>query len=222
MVETSKPPRSPRTSTTSLPLVAAISSRRCDSAKIRRWIAQASRVSAGINTERRSASGLSRPASSIAVTLFLPDDLGAKFPQFRLDGARVRRTHADQQLLSGRATFEVSVGVFVEDLGLHQLDRRRHLRRLQQLIDHLDQPIVEVLARIAQVLVSLLEQRIQPLVHQGECLHVRGLQHSRSEEHTSELQSPYDLVCRLLLEKKKKGLLLYVLIFNTCLNCSVT
>src|SRR5207248_8419892 len=24
----------------------------------------------------------------------------------------------------------------------------------------------------------------------------------RSEEHTSELQSPYDLVCRLLLEKK--------------------
>src|SRR5437867_2475875 len=27
----------------------------------------------------------------------------------------------------------------------------------------------------------------------------------RSEEHTSELQSPYDLVCRLLLEKKKAG-----------------
>src|SRR5207248_7530091 len=27
--------------------------------------------------------------------------------------------------------------------------------------------------------------------------------HFRSEEHTSELQSPYDLVCRLLLEKKK-------------------
>src|SRR5207248_5214910 len=26
---------------------------------------------------------------------------------------------------------------------------------------------------------------------------------TRSEEHTSELQSPYDLVCRLLLEKKK-------------------
>src|SRR5207248_10068358 len=26
----------------------------------------------------------------------------------------------------------------------------------------------------------------------------------RSEEHTSELQSPYDLVCRVLLAKKKK------------------
>src|SRR2546426_2039616 len=28
--------------------------------------------------------------------------------------------------------------------------------------------------------------------------------HARSEEHTSELQSPCNLVCRLLLEKKKK------------------
>src|SRR5207248_5380335 len=27
----------------------------------------------------------------------------------------------------------------------------------------------------------------------------------RSEEHTSELQSPYDLVCRLLLEKKNRS-----------------
>src|SRR5438094_3054433 len=30
----------------------------------------------------------------------------------------------------------------------------------------------------------------------------RQCTHDRSEEHTSELQSPYDLVCRLLLEKK--------------------
>src|SRR3989475_9095525 len=32
----------------------------------------------------------------------------------------------------------------------------------------------------------------------------RGDRHSRSEEHTSELQSQSNLVCRLLLEKKKK------------------
>src|SRR5207248_6435951 len=32
----------------------------------------------------------------------------------------------------------------------------------------------------------------------------RSARRVRSEEHTSELQSPYDLVCRLLLEKKKK------------------
>src|SRR5258708_29118374 len=31
-----------------------------------------------------------------------------------------------------------------------------------------------------------------------------GRQQDRSEEHTSELQSPDHLVCRLLLEKKKK------------------
>src|SRR5207248_9875133 len=37
--------------------------------------------------------------------------------------------------------------------------------------------------------------RIRPTMHPQEAV--------RSEEHTSELQSPYDLVCRLLLEKKK-------------------
>src|SRR5690348_18039994 len=31
-----------------------------------------------------------------------------------------------------------------------------------------------------------------------------GVGEARSEEHTSELQSPVHLVCRLLLEKKKK------------------
>src|SRR5256885_13283341 len=31
-----------------------------------------------------------------------------------------------------------------------------------------------------------------------------GIRRARSEEHTSELQSPCNLVCRLLLEKKKK------------------
>src|SRR5207249_7453895 len=34
--------------------------------------------------------------------------------------------------------------------------------------------------------------------------HFAAARGSRSEEHTSELQSRFDLVCRLLLEKKKK------------------
>src|SRR5690348_18015527 len=34
--------------------------------------------------------------------------------------------------------------------------------------------------------------------------HQRRIRTARSEEHTSELQSPVHLVCRLLLEKKKK------------------
>src|SRR5256885_4667629 len=36
----------------------------------------------------------------------------------------------------------------------------------------------------------------------------------RSEEHTSELQSPCNLVCRLLLEKKKKKVQLVSLVPN--------
>src|SRR5256885_10282139 len=42
-------------------------------------------------------------------------------------------------------------------------------------------------------------------------LHV-ARQVARSEEHTSELQSPCNLVCRLLLEKKTKS----------CTSCTVT
>src|SRR2546426_9352906 len=34
---------------------------------------------------------------------------------------------------------------------------------------------------------------------------LRALREGRSEEHTSELQSPCNLVCRLLLEKKKNN-----------------
>src|SRR5438093_10075914 len=37
----------------------------------------------------------------------------------------------------------------------------------------------------------------------GECIGVPLVIHQRSEEHTSELQSLTNLVCRLLLEKKK-------------------
>src|SRR5256885_10867222 len=38
-----------------------------------------------------------------------------------------------------------------------------------------------------------------------ESLKLTVLRYQRSEEHTSELQSPCNLVCRLLLEKKKKN-----------------
>src|SRR5438094_6511122 len=44
----------------------------------------------------------------------------------------------------------------------------------------------------------------------------------RSEEHTSELQSPYDLVCRLLLEKKKKDFLTQIHTSLSTLLCMVS
>src|SRR5215467_1727182 len=42
-------------------------------------------------------------------------------------------------------------------------------------------------------------------VTQVRLAHAVGAGEARSEEHTSELQSPCNLVCRLLLEKKKKN-----------------
>src|SRR5699024_11354904 len=41
---------------------------------------------------------------------------------------------------------------------------------------------------------------------------IKFLKEIRSEEHTSELQSRFDLVCRLLLEKKKINLLIATII----------
>src|SRR5256885_3691039 len=46
----------------------------------------------------------------------------------------------------------------------------------------------------------LEEQRMHELLNLMNCIA------ERSEEHTSELQSPCNLVCRLLLEKKKPSL----------------
>src|SRR3989454_5484534 len=52
------------------------------------------------------------------------------------------------------------------------------------------------------------DRHIGPFVarHDVESLDLRTgiVEGERSEEHTSELQSPCNLVCRLLLEKKKK------------------
>src|SRR5207249_6227563 len=59
------------------------------------------------------------------------------------------------------------------------------------------------------------ERRVEPLDDAGLKVHHFGIEalqaemrhpfriEGRSEEHTSELQSRFDLVCRLLLEKKK-------------------
>src|SRR5256885_4086699 len=48
----------------------------------------------------------------------------------------------------------------------------------------------------------------------AEIFVARSATRCRSEEHTSELQSPCNLVCRLLLEKKKKSLAVALLIVS--------
>src|SRR5438477_4866558 len=48
-----------------------------------------------------------------------------------------------------------------------------------------------------------IEDRHAELVGRGELASLLAQEGGRSEEHTSELQSHVNLVCRLLLEKKK-------------------
>src|SRR5258708_20288854 len=51
---------------------------------------------------------------------------------------------------------------------------------------------------------NLLVNDVRGWVFRGEENPPSDIVYKRSEEHTSELQSPDHLVCRLLLEKKKK------------------
>src|SRR5260221_10393807 len=52
--------------------------------------------------------------------------------------------------------------------------------------------------------VPALHRGLEEAGRPGHGRQARPLPQGRSEEHTSELQSHSDLVCRLLLEKKKK------------------
>src|SRR5256885_9996399 len=56
-----------------------------------------------------------------------------------------------------------------------------------------------------------------PAARRGRAVHRHHRSGSRSEEHTSELQSPCNLVCRLLLEKKKNNHWSHVTMFIYCL-----
>src|SRR5207248_7121941 len=69
-------------------------------------------------------------------------------------------------------------------------DNGTYVARYDELVDGFDKPI-----DVSKVDVSMdgIELQDREFIAAIE----------RSEEHTSELQSPYDLVCRLLLEKKK-------------------
>src|SRR5438034_11028838 len=65
-------------------------------------------------------------------------------------------------------------------------------------------PYTTLFRSLAAFLGHLVQERHELVGELGS--HPRDLVHVlRSEEHTSELQSHSDLVCRLLLEKKKKS-----------------
>src|SRR5437867_6189231 len=66
---------------------------------------------------------------------------------------------------------------------------------------------VGIIARSRRVVRGIVVHRCVPSARDRRAERPRHATVYRSEEHTSELQSPYDLVCRLLLEKKKKKIL---------------
>src|SRR5256885_7824422 len=115
-------------------------------------------------------------------------------------------------ILSLLVSSEQSVGDIERQLGMPQPTVSKHLRVLREagfvestvdaqrrLYRLKPEPFQEVDAWLAQFRrfwsahVDALERHLD-----------RMDESTRSEEHTSELQSPCNLVCRLLLEKKKK------------------
>src|SRR3989454_2680606 len=60
----------------------------------------------------------------------------------------------------------------------------------------------KIMISVPQINIVRLEE-VPDLLGNPQDVVAAVLMHMRSEEHTSELQSPCNLVCRLLLEKKK-------------------
>src|SRR2546426_6336122 len=77
---------------------------------------------------------------------------------------------------------------------------RKNIRRWQQQCANED-PNEGAGLEVARAAMEKLEGQLREIPVRLQRLKKSGM---RSEEHTSELQSPCNLVCRLLLEKKKK------------------
>src|SRR5256885_12449914 len=69
---------------------------------------------------------------------------------------------------------------------------------------HVPHGVVHIQASFNNTIVTISDQAGNVLSWKSSgSLGFRGSRKGRSEEHTSELQSPCNLVCRLLLEKQK-------------------
>src|SRR5688500_19863995 len=92
---------------------------------------------------------------------------------------------------------------------LHSFPTRRSsdLARRQRVVKLLKQGLLHVAAEVNDHVAA--EQQVHGL---GE-LALHQVQLLRSEEHTSELQSPCNLVCRLLLENKNNNYYSYMCIY---------
>src|SRR5699024_2918684 len=134
---------------------------------------------------------------------------GTYFPNWLLE----RRKRAETALITVVADCYLAgvstrrMDKLVKTLGIHSLSKSQVSRMAADLDEHVDQfrhrpldqagPFTFVAADALTMKVSEGGRVINAVV-----LIATGV--NRSEEHTSELQSRFDLVCRLLLEKKKE------------------
>src|SRR5690348_16781958 len=109
--------------------------------------------------------------------------------QFALEFRQHAEVHALQTHRRLVQVDEFDTGNALQDCG-GGLDDAGYAGMLVQRDPHLN-PALEVRLELRQPLTEKPHERVD-------------LERARSEEHTSELQSPVHLVCRLLLEKKKK------------------
>src|SRR5437879_9869861 len=75
--------------------------------------------------------------------------------------------------------------------------RKLHPSKLVQVGDAVEVVVLELHPEQRRISLGMKQAQPDPWVQFAQ-------KYPRSEEHTSELQSPMYLVCRLLLEKKKK------------------
>src|SRR5205085_5618976 len=94
-------------------------------------------------------------------------------------------------------------GIYVFVVAPGWVSTQRVAHRVQDKAVLADQPLGRVATpdEVAQVVTYCTLDA--PASMTGAVVDVNGAGHARSEEHTSELQSQSNLVCRLLLEKKK-------------------
>src|SRR5438045_178712 len=120
-------------------------------------------------------------------------------------GSSVRRLAA----ISGSASFLLPAGVISPRSGVPPSTTKRAIARKGSGSLRLEAEVGGDLVERRPVGLGVLgpcregdDERVLPF--QGHVLEERRVELPRSEEHTSELQSLRHLVCRLLLEKKKK------------------
>src|SRR5574341_1281441 len=156
--------------------------------------------------EQDKITGLEAGADDYLTKPFSPRELAARIkavlrrraPQLSGDAVEIEGLRLDpaaRRVTSGGRKIELAPSEFRLLHFLMTHPRRVYTRA--QLLDHVWSDHVFIEERTVDVHIRRLRKALAPSGHER-------LIDTRSEEHTSELQSPTNLVCRLLLEKKKK------------------